>query len=555
MAEALYDLLRPSLSPSTTTSDFSSTVSEYLDRLSSLSLASLTTTEPESLNQSANSNALSIRALASRSAKSTVTSAEQLSALSDVLPTITTSVTQLRDAIPALDEQAVNFSTAYSKSRDENVVLDRRKNAMLVSRQIDKVAEILELPSLLSTAIASASSGTGSATSYSQALDLHAHVRRLQILYTDSDLIKSVVGTADEAMKDMTRNLVLSLRSPNIRLAAAIRTIGLLRRVAPELAGPATKQSPKEPATWSSSFPTQSDNSSEGHYGALFLTARLFNLLTTLDALSPLRDLADQETARRMSSEKSTNTNTTSSDPSRRTSTNTNTASNGQQTERYLKRYIEIFREQSFTTISTFRNIFPEAAPSGEDGNPTNSTQQPTSALTTFPLHLVTMLMDVLRTYLPNVTDSQARESLLMQVLYAANSLGRLGADFSLIIALLEEEHDLPDEDDNEVGPPPAELKDDNYVNTNADFWNGPPHKQTNGTTDVHENTDDQVGGSESEEPGPRANTHLPVPDSNSTMTKPQPEWLRVMEKHRVQAARLETLSTGGGARSSSSGG
>ena len=535
MAEALYDLLRPSLRSSTATTDFSSTVSKYLDRLSSLSLASLTTTEPESLNQGANSNALSIRALASRSAKSTVTSAEQLSALSNVLPAISTSVIQLRDAIPALDEQAVNFSTAYSKSRDENVVLDRRKNAMLVSRQVDKVAEILELPSLLSTAIVSASSGTGSATSYSQALDLHAHIKRLQILYPDSDLIKSVVATADEAMKDMTRNLVLSLRSPNIRLAAAIRTIGLLRRVAPELAGPTTKSSPKEPLTLSISFPATSERPSEGHYGALFLTSRFSNLLTTLDALSPLRDLADQETARRLAPAIPMSTKPTPPDPSRRASTNINisAASHGQQTERYLKRYIEIFREQSFTTISMFRNIFPDPDPSVNNGLSAKSTQQPPSALTTFPLHLVAMLMETLRTYLPNVTDPQARESLLMQVLYAANSLGRLGADFSLIIALLEEEHDLQDEDEDD--PPSTDINHDSHLSAqNGDTTNNETsvmlsHEQSNGTADDEDKKTDDVE-EIIEQPKP---------------TQGQPEWLRVMEKHRVQAARLETLASG----------
>ncbi|KAJ5029902.1 hypothetical protein J3E72DRAFT_294193 [Bipolaris maydis] len=50
------------------------------------------------------------------------------------------------------------------------------------------------------------------------------------------------------------------------------------------------------------------------------------------------------------------------------------------------------------------------------------------------------MLFDTLRDYLPNVQDRSARDSLLTQVLYCAGSLGRLGADFSVMIALLEED-------------------------------------------------------------------------------------------------------------------
>jgi len=38
------------------------------------------------------------------------------------------------------------------------------------------------------------------------------------------------------------------------------------------------------------------------------------------------------------------------------------------------------------------------------------------------------------------VTDVSARHSLMTQVLYCAGSLGRLGGDFGLMLALLEED-------------------------------------------------------------------------------------------------------------------
>jgi hypothetical protein len=59
------------------------------------------------------------------------------------------------------------------------------------------------------------------------------------------------------------------------------------------------------------------------------------------------------------------------------------------------------------------------------------------------------MLLDTLRTYLPNVRDKAARESLLTQVLYCAGSMGRLGGDFSLITALLRSE--VEDEGDEDI--------------------------------------------------------------------------------------------------------
>jgi len=51
------------------------------------------------------------------------------------------------------------------------------------------------------------------------------------------------------------------------------------------------------------------------------------------------------------------------------------------------------------------------------------------------------------RKYLPNVRDRSSRDSLLTQVLYCAGSLGRLGGDFSMMLAFLgqgeeEDEHE-----------------------------------------------------------------------------------------------------------------
>ena len=55
-------------------------------------------------------------------------------------------------------------------------------------------------------------------------------------------------------------------------------------------------------------------------------------------------------------------------------------------------------------------------------------------------MELVDMLADTLRAYLPNVADRSSRNSLLTQVLYCAGSLGRLGGDFGMMLALLEDE-------------------------------------------------------------------------------------------------------------------
>ncbi|KAJ4337785.1 hypothetical protein N0V95_008243 [Ascochyta clinopodiicola] len=480
MADPLYELLTPYFDAHAPPSPTDAVTNTYLARLTTLPLDALTSSEQQSLSQSSQSVLRSLQALSKRSHKPIVSSTDHLLHLRHALPHIGQNAATVQAELPKLETAAQKFADKYSKSGD-NAILDRRRKAMLLSRNIDRVADVLDLPTLLSSAISSsnaaahATSGTSSVTSsananYASALDLHAHIKRLHTLYPNSQLVASLAGQAEQEMKTMTTNLIASLQSQGIKLAGAMRTVGWLRRVAPEL-----------DEAWSTK--QTGIGSGEGSLGALFLVCRLGCLESMLGALDPLRELADQETDRRLGA----------------TAKNDGGWSAGQQTEKYLKKYLEVFREQSFAVISMYKSIFPSAlpAPGTEDGAPavkpvaeSNPLQPIPSALATFPLHLVEMLFDTLREYLPNVRDRSARDSLLTQVLYCAGSLGRLGGDFSMMIALLEE--DLK-----------AELEDQDDVASEAQ---------------------------ETEE-----------------------EWVEVMKKHRVQASRLELLASGVGTGRTSS--
>ncbi|KAK2765611.1 hypothetical protein FQN54_008465 [Arachnomyces sp. PD_36] len=471
MADPLYELLVPYFDQESTNTSSrpirppqDSVTSTYLNHLSTLSLSSLKHTEPQSLSQHSHSTLLSLQALSNRSHKVFITSSDNLSTLRESIPQVTQEARSLQDAIPKLDGEAVRFSTTYSKSMG-NQTLDRRKKAMQLARNVDRLSDILELPTLLATAVSSSANAGGagtSSTNYSSALDLFAHIKRLQSLYPDSPLVTDVSLRAEEAIKDMTTNLIASLRTQNIRLAAAMRTVGWLRRVSPELESPGGEDG-------------SGSATSEGAFGALFLVCRLANLVSMLEALGPLRDLADQETQRRVRGTKQQNGN------------NPNNWSGGQQTEKYLKRYIEIYREQSFAIVSLYKNIFTSAPSESElasasvpglDLKQLNlrtksaSTKQQAAkddplqalppALATFPMHLVQLLTETLRQYLPNVQDRSSRDSLLTQVLYCAGSLGRLGGDFSMILTLLEDsdEDESDDSEDSDEDDGPGEWEE-----------------------------------------------------------------------------------------------
>ncbi|KAJ0424098.1 Dor1-like family-domain-containing protein [Aspergillus carlsbadensis] len=441
MADHLYELLSPHIPNSDARLSQDATTIRYLNRLTTLSLQALQTTEPQSLSQSAHSTQLSLQALSNRSHKAFITTADSLSNLHLSIPKLTSQAQDLRNGIPKLDEQAVQFSSKYSRAA-ENATLEQRKKVLRLSRNVDRISDILELPTLLATAVSSAAANSGNTgasfpTTYSAALDLYAHIKRLQTLYPDSPLVKDVATQAEDAMREMTSNLIGALRGQNLRLAAAMRTVGWLRRVSPEL---------------DTLHSDVGANAGGGALDALFLICRLGNLIFTLEALDPLKELADQETQRRAQSPDQKSGNGSWAD--------------GHQTEKYLKRYIEIFREQSFAIVSLYKKIFTPDQLESESAvteirgisarittaqtSQTDRTHDPFQclppALATFPTHLVELLMDTLRMYLPNVQDKTARESLLTQVLYCAASLGRLGGDFSMVLS------ELANTDNGETG-------------------------------------------------------------------------------------------------------
>lgn len=471
----------------------STLISAYTTRLSTLSVSALTSTEPEALNHDAQSLSRSLQALAKRSYRSINVSAGAVEGVRGKLPEFAAASERLQTSLPILENRSSSFSQKYSKPT-ENAILERRRRATRLNESIERITDVLDLPTLLQSTIAASSgtstSGTAQAStsahaSYASALDLYAHIKRLHKLYPDSPLVDSIITQAEEAMRGMTTKIIMTLRSQQLKLAGAIRLIGLLRRVAPELG--------ESDDSGSSSWATTSD---EGSLGALFLVCRLANLTATLDALQPLKELADEETNTRRSSVQLDERNAWAA---------------GQQTERYLKRYIEVFREQCFAIVSMFKSIFPmslQSPATGDGGDddlestvaslhstipadtktaphqdslPFDSMQRLPSALSTFSVELVDTLMDTIRAYMPNVRDRSSRDSLLTQLLYCSSSLGRLGGDFSMMLSLMHEE--LEDATDSDQEP------------------------------------------------------------TNETQT----EWIEAMKKHRIQAGRLESLASGAG--------
>lgn len=362
---------------------------EYLAHLAEQSVEALRSSEPQQLAQASHTLLLSTQSLSKRSYRPIVNSATTHASLKKSLPTVAHISAELSQAVPRLDSQAEHFSDSLGKAMG-NTTLVKRKEALRLLHNSERLVDVMELPPLLTSAM------SANPVNYASTLDLYAHIRRLASLYPESPLVKSILTEADTAIRRMASDLVGALKAPNLKLAAALRTIGWLKRLIPDLVSDVSPQESLPP---------------------LFLVCRVATLVSLLDALGPLRELADEERTRQGKSAQS--------------------SFGGQQTERYLKRYIEIFREHSFSIASVFKNVsasFSSTAAAVDDQDPL---QPLPSTLATLPLHLVDMLLETLQTYLPTVQDQAARESILTQVLYCSGSLGRLGADFGMLLATI----------------------------------------------------------------------------------------------------------------------
>ncbi|KAI5848964.1 oligomeric Golgi complex subunit 8 [Tricharina praecox] len=408
--DPLLELLLPHIPASAVPSP--ETTNSYLSRLTSLPLSTILTTEPSSLATTHHTLSLSLQSLASRNHKAIITSSSHLSTLPATLSTLSTSLQHLESALPSLTTSLHTFTSTYT--RDSPPLHTRHQNALLHSN-LDRLLDILQLPSLLQSLIA--------AQNYPSALDTLSHVRRLQTLYPTSPVVTSVHTSCEALQRSLTSSLIGTLRAP-LKLPVAMKTVGFLRRTV----GAADERDVR----------------------GVFLACRHAHLLGLLAALEPLRELADEEVA-----------------------------GGGVQAERYLKRWLEVFREQSFGVQGMYRSIFPgsmsPATSAGGTATPTPTTttrpghSRTSSSLSTaladddvdgggmpdpvaaYEARLVEMLVDVLRRYLGKVLDKGVRESLLTQVMYASGSLGRLGGEFAGVLVGIEGVFEGEGEDGAEV--------------------------------------------------------------------------------------------------------
>ncbi|KAK9344833.1 oligomeric Golgi complex subunit 8 [Lipomyces starkeyi] len=372
MADPLLDMLMPHLPKNVaaglTTSSHAVLLSDYLQHIRGLPVSSISS---ETIQLSASLQAVdrSLTNLAINSRPHLLSTSATLKAFTESFNSLTLKVPSLSQIIPELESNVSQF----------HPVNDRQASATLLSN-VDKVLDILELPSLVLTCVRNGY--------YAEALDLVGHVRRLAIRYKNVTVIEMIQAEVDDALLEMTTILLRLLRE-NVQLPTAIKVISYLRRLQPFQASP---------------NPTL-------ELQHIYLLSRMIHLKSQLQSLDPLKSIP----------------------------------------EKYLKRYIEFFREFVFAAIIGFRSIFPKeddkeslkvgsSALSAQlavskDGSGTSVVDAGEQLLSSFIYHTTMDLKKTVKDMLPMIPDKSSYASLYLQVIYSSQSLARVGGEFWSIMA------------------------------------------------------------------------------------------------------------------------
>ncbi len=128
--------------------------------------------------------------------------------------------------------------------------------------------------------------------------------------------------------------------------------------------------------------------------------------------------------------------------------------------ERYLKKYIEVFREQVFTIITQYNSIFTVAAvnelshsnlKAGDEAKEQNPFGN--NILPSFAVQIIGGLQSVLQQYIAKIQDTNIRGSILTQILYTSQSLARVGVEFGpQVVGLFAAQSDFKMNDSRPTG-------------------------------------------------------------------------------------------------------
>jgi len=345
---------------------------EYLSHLTSLHLADLKS-EPAKLNSSSAQLTNVLTTLCHTSYPTFLSVHQSVNTLSTSLDAFSSSLDALIDVLPVVEQKAKGFLEEVKDVQAE------RKKMKVVMENLGRVEEIVGVGSVVEGCVRSGW--------YGEAVEVEMRIANLA-RKSDPDgrgVVWDVKAEVDQRIRSMVGDLLSGLReSGTNKLPVLFKTVGFLRKMGVL---------------------------DEEEIAQAFLSCRLGCLKRSLEDL----------------------------DVERRTSGALTSVTPGFQSsvsgERYLKRYVDVWREGVYDLVSQFTTIFLERPASSPE-----TTEFLHSLLTTYTTHLLSVLLGTLETTLPTVQDPSALNSLLTQLTYCATSFSRIGLDFRWIVGGLFED-------------------------------------------------------------------------------------------------------------------
>ena len=314
------------------------------------------------------------------------------------------------------------------KERTETVLNDRSK-ARVVLEQHEKIRDLLDIPILIDTCVRNGY--------FAEALSLASHAKTLAGNLSSSSkspplILSSMLSEVHHSIMQMLLSLIATLYEPNRKLPALWKAINFLRKM--DVFGPSSPFASAPPQTKLFVPPMDADKplnfiadniSNEEQIALAFLVGRESCLKITLEAcgsdifrLMQHNDLDDREK---------------------------------EDLARYLKRYIDLWREGVYDIITQYSTIFLEK-PSGSSTSQQSPIKsivdsgQPAIGLEMTRLHtlittyasrtLTTHLLPLVSPCLP-LLSLPLLPSLLTQLTYCSTAFARVGLDFRGILSLL----------------------------------------------------------------------------------------------------------------------
>ncbi|TFK76617.1 Dor1-domain-containing protein, partial [Pluteus cervinus] len=384
----LQDLLSPS--PSTPTAQ------SYLSTLPGLPLEALLV-EPTTLATHSHHLTSSLTTLTQTSYPTFLSIHKTTQALSSSLESFSSSLDELlQTSLPALEDAAARW-----KDRTDDVLNERRK-AHVVLEQHEKLRDLLDIPILIDACVRNGY--------YGEALSLANHATALsQVSALGAEgpgqsalLVASVLTEVQQSISQMLHTLLLTLREPNRKLPALWKAVNFLRKVDVFSVRNAVGHSVSSEELIAINFLSGRDSCLRSSLESCAKDIQRLTALST-SSLQPLKERDKEDLAR------------------------------------FLKRYIDLWREGVYDIVSQYSTIFLESQqPSASTlSPPLRSPNSPPvhnflTAYYSYAFHVY--LVPHLTAALPHLQPTSL-PPLLTQITYCSTAFARVGGDFRTILA------------------------------------------------------------------------------------------------------------------------